>query len=206
MPPPDPPADGRLHTLVLAAGRGNRMGGPKALMTVEGEPWWRTQSRRLLESGLEATWVVSPDVCNALRNQPSAPASMVTADPDAPMFTSILAGVRTLADLTPRGLFILPVDTPAPARRVWSAIAGTDRPRIPSCRGKHGHPVFVPWSIAETVLSLSSSPSLKDGPARLDRIIAPTAEVIEVDDPAVCINLNTPTDIDRYLASKQSRA
>jgi len=177
------------------------MGGPKALMSVAGEPWWRVQSRRLAEAGIEATWVVSPAVLRVLCDQTGAPSSLVAADPDAPMFASVIAGVQALADTRPNGLFVLPVDTPAPARRVWSVLLGSDRPRVPAWRGRSGHPVFLPWSIAEELVRLAANQGHAADAPRLDHVIGPTAEVIEVDDPTVCMNLNTPSDIDQYLTS-----
>ena len=61
------PALDHTRVLVLAAGRGRRMGGPKALMMVEGEPWWMRQRRRIAEVGIPMTWVVSPQVLDEMR-------------------------------------------------------------------------------------------------------------------------------------------
>ena len=63
-------ADARLplagiSVVVLAAGRGTRMGGPKALMEVRGRVWWRWQREWLAPAeaaGATVVWLVSPVV------------------------------------------------------------------------------------------------------------------------------------------------
>ena len=89
--------------LVLAAGRGRRMGGPKALMQVHGQPWWRLQRERLAAAGVESLWIASPDVAAAWTDIPDAPRHLTTAPAaDAPphstpeplpMFASLMLGV-----------------------------------------------------------------------------------------------------------------
>jgi CTP:molybdopterin cytidylyltransferase MocA len=104
--------------IVLAAGRGRRMGGPKALMTVGGLPWWQTQESRLAAAGVQRLWVVSAEVERAMRSGPAVAPPLVPADPDAPMFESVRAGVSA-AGAASGGAFILPVDVPAPGRSTW---------------------------------------------------------------------------------------
>ncbi len=186
-----------VHMVVLAAGRGRRMGGPKALMTVRGQPWWRHQAQALDAAGLMSIWVVSPDVHAALaapeRGAPPPPTTL--ADPDAPMFESLRVGVRALASgaSRPDALLILPVDVPLAGpetlARLVAHTRATRAAAAPSYRSAHGHPLCVHWRWAEAILTAAGES------ARLDLLVASSVEYIEVDDPLVALNLNTPADL-----------
>ncbi len=178
------------------------MGGPKALMHVAGSPWWRTQSARLAAWHIPAVWVVSQQVRDALTPEGDAP-NMITAEPDAPMFASIAAGLRHLADVPPRALYLLPVDVPACSPACIAAFgAHNTRPEVPTVNGKGGHPVRLPWPFIETHIRphLTSPDAHTD--VRLDHLLADHAAHREVGDPAVITNLNTPEAVEVWLTSQ----
>lgn len=185
---------------MLAAGRGDRMGGPKAMMDVGGSSWWMGQVARLKRVGVPATWVVSEEVRRAMQDGGSD-VRLVIADPAAPMFTSIIRGLQSLLVQPPEGAFILPVDTPAPCAEVWQALAATASVAIPSYNGVHGHPVFLPWNWIEAHLSGQLRTGADAEGPRLDHMIAPIARIVPVSDPAITWNLNTPDDLARYLGT-----
>ena len=70
--------------VVLGAGRGARMGVNKAIMTVGGAPWWRTQVRRLDAIGIRSVWALSPDVADAIESDDKAPTEIVRGPAAAP--------------------------------------------------------------------------------------------------------------------------
>jgi CTP:molybdopterin cytidylyltransferase MocA len=110
---------------VLAAGRGWRMGGPKALMSASGMPWWRLQALALDSIGVRGLWVVNREVFAAMGAD--APRAVI-ADADAPMFESIRTGIAALQAEPIDAVFILPVDVPAPRRAVWESVAAQGAP------------------------------------------------------------------------------
>jgi nicotine blue oxidoreductase len=182
--------------VILAAGRGTRMGGPKALMEVEGRPWWRTQQERL--GGLPCVWVAAPEVAAQLRGRRG---SIVAGDPDAPMFESIRAGLRGGLDPGVGGAFILPVDVPAPLSgtiRMLAAAAGSGV-AVPSYQGRRGHPAALSRSWVQRVL-LPAPPG-----SRLDHLIGTEAVEVPVADPSVTVNLNTRADVARWLNDRDPR-
>jgi nicotine blue oxidoreductase len=189
-------ADHRV--LVLAAGRGRRMGGPKALMTVDGEAWWRRQERVFASAGVRSLWVVSTVVEEALRSAPEGPAARVVADGDAPMFESVLAGVRALAQAPPAGVFVLPVDVPAPERATLARLAAASPVAVPRCAGATGHPVRLAWGWVREHL-LAGEPAAR----RLDLLIEPDAASVDVEDDAVLLNLNTPEDLEAWARRRR---
>ncbi len=190
------------HVLVLAAGRGTRMGSPKALMLVGGRPWWAIQHERLVAIGVPATWIVSPEVEAGIRSSGLSPGPLVRADPAAPMFASLLAGVAALRHQPPESLFVLPIDCPAPARRVWESLAAARAVAVPTHAGKRGHPVHLPWTFATSTIDPAAARATPSSPARLDTLIAPIARLIETDDPDTTTNLNTPADLQVWLHAR----
>ena len=197
------------HILVLAAGRGRRMGVPKALMTVESELWWRTQQARLEEVGAPATWVVSAHVRGELDGQEHPPERFAIADPDKPMFESLLVGLMTIATLQPRGVFVLPVDVPVPKVEVFrdlciaSNTREEPRPAIPTYAGVTGHPVYLPWRwVCNIILPPEHGGRAAPlfGPQRrLDTLLENRHDTVDVVDPTIHINLNTPADVENWL-------
>lgn len=198
-------ADDRV--LVLAAGRGTRMGTPKALMPVGGEPWWVRQMRRIGEAGLEQTWVVSRAV-RAGMGDGGGGADLVLADASAPMYESLETGLIHLSASPPRGVFVLPVDVPTPVGGVFGALSGGGggmvSPVVPVYRGATGHPVYLTWGwVCDRILTAAHggrAAPIVDEARRLDRLIGAGGVRIEVDDPAVAVNLNTPADVQDWCA------
>lgn len=183
--------------LVLAAGRGVRAGGPKALHVVHGCPWWQSQHDRLKSADLPAVWVVSERVRASMLASGNEPEHVVVADDTAPMFASIAAGVREIAwvHAAPSGAFVLPVDVPAPGSDIFATLAHAiadptaANAAIPTYRGHRGHPVFLRWEFV-TSRVLPADP----GGARLDRLIAEACIEVPVQNTSVLANLNTAED------------
>lgn len=200
------PALEHTRVLVLAAGRGRRMGGPKALMTVEHQPWWIRQRRRIAEVGIPMTWVVSPQVLDAMRlADPGLDESdLALVDPDRPMFDSLLAALDTCRSRPPAGVFVLPVDCPAPGSEVWRALAAEDHAAVPTINGLSGHPVYLPWSFVVSSIDATVSAPGGGEPPRLDHLVRSVARRVPVHDPCVSINLNHPSDVAGWIEHRSA--
>jgi CTP:molybdopterin cytidylyltransferase MocA len=194
--------------IVLAAGRGTRMGTPKALMAVNGEAWWARQSQRLARAGMPSLWVVSPEVRQAITSAGPPGFRVVEGDPASPQFESFLVAVRALEAEEggpPQGVYVLPVDVPAPPRRVWQELCETGQVTVPTFQDVHGHPLYLPWEwIAEVLKAMPDHE--RAGHLRLDTLIAPVARYLNVHEPSVAANLNTPEDVARWLATHEPAA
>ena len=196
--------------IVLAAGRGIRMGRPKALMRINGQPWWLLQHHRLQEIGVFAHWVVSETVESEMREDSMAPTSRVIADSRAPMMASVLAGVRSLSKTPPDGVFILPIDTPAPNKKVWNDCYSDGfsinpqfhRPAAPVYDNRRGHPLYLSWGWVSARLLTSD---LDLATARLDKMIDSSLYYcVQTDDPDVLTNLNNPDQLNNWLQRNRS--
>ncbi len=190
--------------IVLAAGRGTRMGGPKALMDVSGRAWWRTQQERIGRTGLSELWVVSDAVAADFARHTDAPRTALS-DPDAPMFASIAAGLALAASDPPGGVLVLPVDVPMCAPTTVHALREIpDRPAIPVHSATRGHPVRLPWAFIASAIAPHLADPAWIAAARLDDLIRASAVEVVVDDGAVATNLNTPQDVARWTDASRS--
>jgi CTP:molybdopterin cytidylyltransferase MocA len=185
--------------LVLAAGRGTRMGGPKVLMSMDGLPWWRVQRARLDAIGLEQVWLVSPETRTVLEAEADGPTRLVDADSSEPMFETVMRGLGAIEAKPCDGVFVLPIDVPVAKPSVWHALAESKQVAVPVCDRKRGHPLYLPWAWIQTHLFDEHPPP----GTRLDTLIRPMRMEIAVVDPTVTINLNTEADVEHWLGLRR---
>lgn len=190
------------RVLVLAAGAGSRMGGPKALMSVGGRPWWRVQSERLKRVGFEQVWLVSPEVRAAIEGESDAPANLIEADSAEPMFDTVLRGVKSLDAGATLGVFVQPVDVPVAERWVWMELFEVGGVAVPRSGGRTGHPIYLPWEWVEAEML---GRELGSG-GRLDALVRGMRKEIDVPDGDVAVNLNSPGELERWLLESEERA
>jgi len=100
--------------IVLAAGLGRRIGGPKALLSLDGRTFLERAVRAFTEAGLEVVVVVNPVVDAAVPKGALSARLVVNPDPDQQngMFGSVRLGVCEALKLGARGALLLPVDLP----------------------------------------------------------------------------------------------
>lgn len=178
------------------------MGGPKALMDVGGRPWWRWQVERLEAAGMASVWVVNDAVIRGMSIHPDAPRACCRADGTAPMFHSLMGGIRSLGSI-PAFVHVLPVDVPCPKATTFASLergAGMGV-AVPTRAGSRGHPACLagPW-IARHLLDASGTSE-----SRLDVLIRGSTTEVEIpDDPDATVNLNTSRDVEAWLATWSS--
>jgi molybdopterin-guanine dinucleotide biosynthesis protein A len=196
------------------------MGGPKAIMHVGGEAWWRVQMRRL--AGVESVWVVSAPVEAEMARHDDAPTRRVLGEPDTPMFASVVTGMRRLGEgdgsigekrdgvgaggpPAPRGgggaekamhppgfVHVLPVDVPVPSARVFESL------EMAASRAGVAVPSWEGVTGHPLCMTWAWGSANVLGhaheaaEARLDELSAAFRAVVAVVDPSVRVNLNTP--------------
>jgi len=191
--------------LILAAGKGSRMGTPKALLNSGNQPWWQTQLSRLRDALIDSIWVLSPEVHAIIGAGSLAPANIVLSDSARPMFASICAGIDSLRVDPPRGIYILPIDVPASRHHaLWLSLQHSSVPASPTFQGKRGHPIYLPWSWITSTLDPVLAREGDLDSLRLDELLKPSALEIPVNDPVIACNLNIPEDFRRFLESPAS--
>lgn len=202
--------------VILAGGRGERMGGPKGLVPVGAEATplllWQLQRHRAA-GGRDAIVVLghdAPTYLAALDELTSAANGVrvaVNARPELGPFSSLHMGLAVINKefSKERAVFVLPVDVPAAQASTWAALAralltsaGGCEAAVPMHSGRGGHPVLLSQSFAQQLLALD----LSDPGSRLDvqlRALPPGKVArVEVADPLVLENLNGPGDVERF--------
>ena len=137
----------RIHAVILAAGRGARMGGPKALLTLGGEAFLSRAARLLLRPGIDAvTAVVGHDAERVTREAALPPevGILLNARYDDGMLGSILAGLDAADHGGADAVLVHPVDHPLTEPETVDAVVAALRRgsivAVPSHGGRRGHP------------------------------------------------------------------
>jgi molybdenum cofactor cytidylyltransferase len=198
MSAPAPKPRPTLIGVLLAAGRGRRMGGAKQLL-----PWppGARDARPLVAAAFDAVCPVCTRVIVVVGHEAEAVVSalgsrsfdIVHADPDAEMFESIRAGLKEVQARDPAAAALVhPADHPEVDASTLQALVDAlqvqqRRALMPEYHGRGGHPVLIPAPLIPEIVASEGHGGLRqywvDHPERCLRI--------PVDDPAVVRNLNT---------------
>ncbi len=186
-----------IAATILSAGASARMGYPKALLEFRG--------RTFLESILDASAalgiqrrivVLGPNGDKILKNHNLRDITVVwTQEFDAGPIGSIRAAIREIQPHPVDGLLVWPVDMPhvtiATVQTLLDGFsAGRSAIAVPTFEAKGGHPVIFGRAVFEELLDTPNGAGAK-AVVRADpgRVLK-----VEVDDPAVVEDLNTPAE------------
>lgn len=182
------------------------MGQPKGLITVHGEALVSMQLARLRAAMVRDIRIVVG------ANRPAYVAAMPELEPclvDDPRcahgpFGSLCAGIEALAGFVWGQLLVLPVDIPCAGPPVIGLLrAVTAEAAVPRYGGYGGHPVILSRAFAESLLTRDVTTS------RLDHVLRElplgARRDVEVDDPNVIVDLNTPAAVVEYEAQQRAR-
>ena len=199
--------------VILAAGESSRMGTDKALLPwppqVEGQP----PSKDTFLSATIRSLMLATDfvVIVAGRNETAlAPiayangASVVSnPDPSRGQFSSLQVGLHEVLNRGCDAAVITLVDRPSVSTATVQLLkdAFESAPQdvwavVPEFSGQHGHPYLVGRELIEVFLQAPATASARDVEHRYQEHI----RYVEVSDPFVALNVNTPEDYAALLA------
>jgi CTP:molybdopterin cytidylyltransferase MocA len=189
----------RTVAVVLAAGEGRRLGGPKALLPIGATTFLAHVCALLDRPGICAVVAVLGAEADRVRRESQVGAGVVVHVNErwrAGMLTSVWAGLDAAEALEAEGVILHPVDTPfvAPAtvEAVVRALADGATIVVPSHAGRRGHPAGF---------SRRTWPALRA--ASLDRgargVLADHPEWISYvrGDPGCLADVDLPSDLGR---------
>ena len=187
--------------ILLAAGRGRRLGGTKQLIVLD----TGDGAKPLVACAFDAIAPVCGTMIVVLGHEGDAVASAlaprafvrVEADPDAPMIDSIKTGLRAAAKRAPGApVLVQPADHADVDRSTLDGLrlahaADPRRAVLPVHEGKGGHPVLVPARLVPRILDAPDQGGLRAfweaNPALVRRL--------PVDDPGAVRDLDVPEDL-----------
>jgi molybdenum cofactor cytidylyltransferase len=198
----------RLFAIVPAAGRSRRMRQPKLLLPWQGETMMDAVLRAWCGSQVARVVVVlrrdDPQLAAVCQKWP---VEMVQPECEpGDMKESIQVGLRHLATAHQPthhdAWLVAPADLPGLRSelidRLIAAGGAVDRVVAPRFGGRQGHPVMLPWDLADDVFAVPEN-------AGLDRVLA-RQRIHFIDFPARCrpVDVDTPEEyaqLDRQLDS-----
>jgi molybdenum cofactor cytidylyltransferase len=186
--------------IVLAGGRSRRMGRRKETLEIGDETFLERAVRVLRQGGCEDIVVVLGVDEPQLPGSTTGPTIKATkTGGGAEQIDSLRAGLQALP-ATVRAAVVIPVDHPLVEPATVSAMIeafedrGAPVVRV-SHKGRHGHPVLFATAVFDELLS----EELPDGARTVVRWHAADLVDLDVDDPGVLIDIDTPADYREHL-------
>jgi len=185
-----------IAALLLAAGESTRMGRLKALLPWQGTTLLEYALRELSASRVDSLSVVLGHAADDLRPIVARAGARAVPNPRyrEGRATSIAAGVAALPPTTTH-LLVASVDQPRPRAVVDALIsahlaAGALISRAVHGR-RHGHPTIFAAALLDELRRVDEASA---GMKSILRRHADAIHDVEIDDPAVLLNLNTPEE------------
>lgn len=183
-----------MAAIVLAAGKGGRIGRPKYDLLLGGVPFWRLIFGRLLSAGVRDVALV------IRRSQKTRMKSMrgirlvVNRRPSRGMLSSVQCGLGAMGGYD--GYMICPVDHPGVKTGTYRALlkgfsASPGSIVRPSYEGRSGHPIIIPGSLFGEIRQARPE-------KRLDRVLQGSKagiKPVKMADQAVLHNINTIAEL-----------
>ena len=186
-----------IEAIVLAAGKGERLGRIKPLVLIDGEPTLSRVIRSIRSAGVEAIIVVLGHAAETVQARVDLTGCRIVLNPlfETGMAGSLIRGIESVSPATD-GVLIFHADMPTVSEGTIRAVVHRAeqgaRIAAPSHRGQRGFPVFLHRScFGELVSTLTGDV----GARRYIRVHAEELVLVEVDDPGAIRDIDRPEDL-----------
>ncbi|HET8869407.1 MAG TPA: nucleotidyltransferase family protein [Aquabacterium sp.] len=200
--------------LILAAGQSRRFGRDKRQVNLPNGDTLLAHTLSVYRAVCEPLYVVigPEDAFAGTLCEQQGCRPVVNPNATKGMGTSLACGVRAIEhddpDESVQGLIVGLADMPAVTSPVIERVQRSlqelansepDRPVVPSHRGRLGHPRGIPRVWFDTLRRLSGDQGARSA------IPWDQAHLLEIDDPGILIDIDTPADLDQWVREKSTR-
>jgi CTP:molybdopterin cytidylyltransferase MocA/ADP-ribose pyrophosphatase YjhB (NUDIX family) len=191
-----------LAAIILAAGKSQRLGYPKALLSLGNEPFARRLMRIASEAGVDLCRVVLGYRARDLRRILELPDGLVVVNQkyEEGQLSSLQCGLQNLQEVNCAGVLAMPVDHPMITTHLLRQMIGRFRHGgpaavIPTHRGRRGHPTLFSRALFQELLQCPPENGARTVLNRHQEHVhyLPTADV------SVLLDVDTPDDYRRLL-------
>jgi molybdenum cofactor cytidylyltransferase len=179
-----------ISAIVLAAGKSERMGSPKALLPISGRTFLENILDAISRTSIEQIGVVVGHHQKEIEASVRLPSVVFNPDYEKGMITSFQAGIRALSwDASGAFLFLVdhPLVEPATIEAMIMNLAPS-RIILPTFQGRRGHPALFSSDVLEEILALPSTEGanivVRKDPGRIVEVA--------VNAPGILVDIDTP--------------
>ena len=184
-----------ISAIVLAAGKSERMGSPKALLPISGRTFLENVLDAISRTSIEQTIVVVGHHQKEIEASLRLPSVVFNPDYEKGMITSFQAGIRALS-WDASGAFLFLVDHPLVEAATIEAMIMNLAPNriiLPTFQGRRGHPVLFSADVLEEILALPSTEGanivVRKDPGRVVEV--------PVNAPGILVDIDTPEQFEQ---------
>jgi molybdenum cofactor cytidylyltransferase len=184
-----------VAAIILAAGRGSRIGTPKLKLVSDNEFFVNIIVKKLLSSGVKRIiCVIHPDDYDWALENVSSVELVLNKETDKGMLFSVVLGIKKLAD--EEGVILYPVDHPRVEEETMKLILETfgkypHKIIKPLYENRTGHPVIIPRDAADKINFVNQDKGLSE----TLRDVCNDIETVKVSDGGILKNINTAEDL-----------
>jgi molybdenum cofactor cytidylyltransferase len=191
-----------VPAIILAAGASTRMGRPKALLPCGNRTFVRAILETLRDGGIANAAVVIRPGDTAIADEIAATGTgraVINPHAERGQLTSLIAGLDAVdgagIDAVLVTLVDIPLIRPATVSTLCARAAASSATVLRAVhRGRHGHPVIFKRSLFDALRAADPQVGAKEV------VRAAAVEDVEVDDPGVAEDVDTPDDYARVIA------
>ncbi len=187
----------KIAGLILAAGKSERMGRPKAFLEHSGGTFLSVLYGTLKASPLDFVRVVFGHRADEFIARSGIPPEEVVINPrhETGMLSSIQAGLSSLERLSPDAVMLFPVDQPSVSVKLIERMIRAFRESgkdvvLPVYDGRRGHPALFGRSVFSELMS--APPEV--GARAVVRADPSRVLELEADEESVLLDIDTPED------------
>ena len=180
-----------IAAIILAAGKSERMGRPKALLPIRGKTFLENIIQTIQRSAVGTIVVVVGHHRDEIEEAIQLDHVVFNPDYEQGMLTSFQAGIRALPPDAEGALLFL-VDHPMTRTQTIEALIESFKPGeiiLPTFNGRRGHPVLFSRAVLEEILqlplSMGANTVVWKDPSRVVEV--------PVDDAGILLDVDTPS-------------